>query len=49
MVSSNAQFQLVTTFNEWGEGTAVENSAEWTSNSGNGHYLDAMHEILGPA
>ena len=27
MVASNAPWQLVTTFNEWGEGTAVESAA----------------------
>jgi Glycosyl hydrolase family 99/CARDB len=43
MVASNAPFQLVTTFNEWGEGTAVESAAEWASPSGYGDYLDALH------
>jgi hypothetical protein len=43
MVASNAKWQLVTTFNEWGEGTIVEPAAEWTSNSGYGQYLDALH------
>jgi hypothetical protein len=42
MVASAAPFQLVTTFNEWGEGTAVEAAAEWTSGSGYGQYLDAL-------
>jgi hypothetical protein len=44
MVASNAPFQLVTTFNEWGEGTAVEGAAEWSSSSGFGAYLDALHD-----
>jgi hypothetical protein len=43
MVSSNAPFELVTTFNEWGEGTAVESATQWTSASGYGDYLDALH------
>jgi acid phosphatase type 7 len=43
MVASGAAFQLVTTFNEWGEGTAVESAQEWTSASGYGAYLDALH------
>jgi hypothetical protein len=30
MVASNAPWQLVTTFNEWGEGTAVESASEWS-------------------
>ena len=43
MVASGASLQLVTTFNEWGEGTAVESAAEWASASGYGAYLDALH------
>lgn len=43
MIASKANFQLITTFNEWGEGTAVENAQEWTSPSGYGAYLDALH------
>lgn len=43
MVASNSPFQLVTTFNEWGEGTAVEGAAQWSSASGYGDYLDALH------
>jgi hypothetical protein len=45
MVASNAQFHLVTTFNEWGEGTAVESSTSWPSSSGYGQYLDALHRV----
>ena len=45
MASSNAQFQLVTTFNEWGEGTAVESATEWDSASGYGRYLDILHGL----
>ena len=41
-VASGARWQLVTTFNEWGEGTAVEPSQEWESESGHGTYLDAL-------
>ena len=43
MAASEANFQLITTFNEWGEGTAVETANEWTSQSGFGEYLDALH------
>ena len=43
MVRSRAPFQLITTFNEWGEGTAVENSRSWSSPSGYGDYLDVLH------
>lgn len=42
MVASRAPWQLVTTFNEWGEGTAVEGAREWASKSGYGAYLDAL-------
>ena len=43
MIASKADFQLITTFNEWGEGTAVESATEWASPSGYGQYLDALH------
>lgn len=43
MVASREPWQLVTTFNEWGEGTAVESATEWASSSGYGTYLDALH------
>ncbi|MCL4560171.1 MAG: DNRLRE domain-containing protein [Chloroflexi bacterium] len=43
MVASGAKFQLVTTFNEWGEGTSVESAQEWATSSGFGQYLDALH------
>jgi hypothetical protein len=37
MVASGAQWQLITTFNEWGEGTAIEPATEWGQT-----YLDAL-------
>jgi glycosyl hydrolase family 99 len=43
MIASGAPFQLVTTFNEWGEGTSVESATEWASASGYGAYLDLLH------
>jgi hypothetical protein len=43
MVASGAPWQLVTTFNEWGEGTSVESAVKWASPSGYGVYLDALH------
>jgi hypothetical protein len=43
--ASTAQFHLITTFNEWGEGTAVESSTSWPSSSGYGQYLDVLHRI----
>ena len=46
MAASKAQFHLVTTFNEWGEGTAVESSTSWSSSSGYGQYLDVLHRVV---
>jgi hypothetical protein len=43
MIDSGADFQLITTFNEWGEGSSVESADEWASSSGYGEYLDALH------
>ena len=43
MVNSGVHWNLITTFNEWGEGTAVESATEWSSASGFGTYLDALH------
>jgi hypothetical protein len=43
MVASGARWQLIATFSEWGEGTAVEPAAQWASASGYGQYLDALH------
>jgi hypothetical protein len=43
MNASPALWKLVTTFNEWGEGTAVEPAREWSSPTGFGHYLDVLH------
>jgi hypothetical protein len=44
MAASGAPLQLITTFNEWGEGTAVESAQEWATASGYGAYLDALHD-----
>jgi hypothetical protein len=45
MVNSKEDWQLITTFNEWGEGTAVESAEEWSSESGYGMYLDTLRDI----
>lgn len=37
MIASHEPWQLVTTFNEWGEGTSVEPATEWGS-----AYLNAL-------
>ena len=44
-VASGAGWQLVTSFNEWGEGTSVEPSIQWWSASGRGTYLDVMRSV----
>ena len=43
MISSGENWQLITSFNEWGEGTSVESAQQWASPSGQGSYLDALH------
>jgi hypothetical protein len=43
MAASGANWQLVTTFSEWGEGTVVEPGTLWESASGYGQYLDLLH------
>jgi hypothetical protein len=43
MVASGEPWQLIATFNEWGEGTSVESAKEWETGSGYGAYLDALH------
>lgn len=45
MVASGDAWQLVTSFNEWGEGTIVESATEWQTSSGYGAYLDALHAV----
>jgi hypothetical protein len=45
MARSPAQFHYVISFNEWGEGTAIESATEWASPSGYGAYLDVLHAV----
>jgi hypothetical protein len=45
MGASKAPWQLLTTFNEWGEGTSVEAAVQWQTPSGYGAYLDALHHV----
>jgi hypothetical protein len=37
MVASGEPWQLITTFDEWGEGTSIEPASEWGM-----AYLDAL-------
>lgn len=41
MVDSGAEWQLITTYNEWGEGTAVEASTRWHR-----RYMNALGDVL---
>jgi hypothetical protein len=43
MVATPSKFHLITTFNEWGEGSSIESASGWESPSGYGLYLDALH------
>ncbi|MFC1440620.1 sigma-70 family RNA polymerase sigma factor [Streptacidiphilus sp. N1-10] len=46
VATSGAPFQLVVTYNEWGEGTAVESATAWSSASGHGAYMDILHQVF---
>lgn len=48
MVASGAPLQVVNSFNAWNEGSSVEGSPSWSSPSGYGVYLDALHEVPTP-
>lgn len=43
MVASNASLQLIASFNQWADGSSVEDATEWPSASRFGTYLDALH------
>ncbi len=44
--NSTVPIRLVTTFNEWGEGSIIESANEWASASGHGGYIDILHNTL---
>ena len=44
MVNSNEPWQLIVSFNEAGEGTMIESSPSWSSQTKYGYYLDCLHE-----
>jgi hypothetical protein len=46
MADAAVQWKLVTSFNEWGEGTSVEPAVEWQSANGEGDYLTAMRQVF---
>lgn len=41
MIASGENWQLITTFNEWGEGTSIESSTQWGTD-----YLDALGGVI---
>ena len=43
MTASGEPLQIIDSLNDWARGTAIEPSAAWTSESGFGSYLDALH------
>jgi hypothetical protein len=43
--ASGASWQLIVSFDEWIESTAVESATQWASASGYGQYLDALHGL----
>jgi RNA polymerase sigma factor (sigma-70 family) len=47
VATSKAPFQLIISYNEWGEGTAVESATAWASASGHGVYVDILHDVFG--
>ncbi|MFJ5259722.1 sigma-70 family RNA polymerase sigma factor [Streptomyces sp. NPDC088387] len=46
VATSGAPFQLLVSYNEWGEGTAAESATDWASASGHGAYMDVLHDVF---
>ena len=46
VAQSRAPFQLIISYNEWGEGTAAESATAWPSASGHGVYMDILHQVF---
>jgi hypothetical protein len=47
VAQSRAPFQLIISYNEWGEGTAVESATAWSTPTGHGAYGDILHQVFG--
>ena len=47
VAASKSPFELIVSYNEWGEGTAVESATAWSSPSGHGVYMDILHQVFG--
>jgi hypothetical protein len=48
MVASHASLQMIDSLNDWSNGTAIEPSPAWASDSGFGWYLDVLHAETPP-
>lgn len=46
MADANVQWKLITSLNEWGEGTSVEPATQWQTSNGMGEYLTAMRDVF---
>ena len=46
VAESREPFQLIISYNEWGEGTAVESATAWSSADGHGVYMDILHQVF---
>jgi hypothetical protein len=46
MAAGKAPLQLISSYNDWVHGTAVESAVQWASPSGRGAYLDVLHDVL---
>ena len=44
MIDSNEQWQMIVSFNEAAQGTSIEPSDDWRSDSGYGYYLDCLND-----
>jgi hypothetical protein len=45
MVKSGAPWHLIISFNEAGEGTMIEASSHWSSDTPYGYYLDCLNKF----
>ena len=46
VAESKDPFQLIISYNEWGEGTSIESATTWSSPSGHGVYMDILHQVF---
>jgi acid phosphatase type 7 len=46
MADAEVQWKLLTSFNEWGEGTAIEPATQWQTPNGMGEYLSAARQVF---